>query len=116
MVKRIPAGMFRHQVTLQTQSTALDSYGQTSASTTAWGNDDTVRAHITTLSGREVEIARQIYPSATHRVTIEYLSSMDSTGATRKRVLFGERALFIGHVNNPDMENWHLELLCGEER
>lgn len=113
MAKRIQAGMLRHAVVIQSQSTSLDTYGQLADS---WSSDDTIRAHIETLSGREFELARQVYPNATHRVTLEYMSSMDTTGATRKRLLFGSKALFIGHVNNPDMENWHLELLCGEER
>ena len=116
MAKRIPAGMLRHRVAIQSNTTALDSFGHQVATSSGWTTDANVRAHIESLEGREAELAQQVYPNATRRVTIEYLSTLDTTGATRKRLLLGSRPLFIGHVNNPEFENWHLELLCGEER
>lgn len=105
--------MLRHEVSIQAKTTSLNTYGQAST-TGSWTTEKTVRAHIETLSGRELDLARQVFPTATRRVTIEYLSTMDSTGATQRRVLFGSRALYIGHIDNPEFENWHLELLCGE--
>lgn len=115
MARRIAAGMLRHTVSLQTQSTVADSFGQLSS--TAWGtNKSGLRAHIEVLSGSELELARQLYTQASHRVTIEYLPTLDTTGITHRRFLFGSRYLYIGHINNPEFENRHLEILCGEER
>lgn len=121
MSTRVPAGEMRHQVTIkehkiESGSTAVDTYGQVSASSTAWATGITTRAKIEQLSGRELELARQNYATATHRVTIDYNSTMNSTGATRRAVVFGSRFMFIGAVLNEDMENRQLQLLCGEER
>lgn len=121
MAKRIPAGEMRHKVIIKEHkfeagSTAYDSYGQLSTSSTAWNTGITTRAKIEQLSGNEAVIARQIYPSASHLITIDYNSTLASTDGARRQVLFGSRAMFIGAVLNPDMENIQLQLLCGEER
>ncbi len=121
MAKRIPAGDMRHLVTIkehkiEASSTAYDSYGQLSISSTAWATGITARAKIEQLSADELVIARQIYPSATYRVTVDYNSTLASTGGSRRAVVFGSRFLFIGGIINPDMENVQLQLLCGEER
>jgi head-tail adaptor len=121
MAKRIPAGEMRHYVTIKEHkidagTTAYDSFGQVSISTTAWTTGITTRAAIEQLSGDEAVVARQIYPRATHRVTVDYNSTLASTGGTRRAVVFGSRYLHIGAIINPDLENWQLQLLCGEER
>ncbi len=103
----------RQRIEVQTDIGTQDSYGQT---THDWTTDICLRAKIETLRGAEGELARQIYPHATHRVTTEYHTDLNSTGATRRRVKFGTRALHIGAIINPDEESFHLELLCGEER
>lgn len=111
----------RHYVTLkehkiESGSTAVDTYGQVSTSTTAWRSMTNARAKIEQLSGTEVEIARQLYPKASHMVTVDYNATLASTGGARRAVLFGSRWLFIGAVINPDLENRQLQLVCGEER
>jgi head-tail adaptor len=122
MVKRIPAGEMRHWVTIKEHkidlgSTAYDtSFGHVSVSSTAWVTAITTRAKIEQLSGNAWSVARELYPNATHRVTVDYNSTLASTGATRRAVVFGSRFMFIGGVLNPDLENVQLVLLCGEER
>lgn len=121
MAIRIPAGEMRHVVAIKEHkidagTTAYDTYGQVSVSTTAWATGITTRAKIEQLSGNESVIARQIYANATHRVTIDYNSTLASTGGARRAVVFGSRFLHIGAVINPDLENRQLQLLCGEER
>ena len=121
MIKRVPAGQMRHVVTIkdhkiESGSTAYDSYGQISVSTTALQTGIRTRAKIEQLTGEEAVIARQIYPKATYMVTVDYNSTLDSTGGSRRVVTFGNRKLHIGAVINPDMENRQLQLLCGEER
>jgi head-tail adaptor len=121
MAKRIPAGEMRHLVTIkehkiESGTTAYNTYGQVSVSTTAWQTGITTRAKIEQLSGSEAEVARQIYPLATHRVTIDYSSTLESTGGSRRAVVFGSRYLHIGAILNADLENVQLQLLCGEER
>ena len=121
MAKRIPAGLMRHKVTIkqhkvESATTAYDTYGQLSASSTAWTDVATVRAAVEQLGGSEAQIARQLYPNATYRVTVDYNSILASTGGSRRAVVFNSRFMYIGSVGNPDLENVQLELLCGEER
>lgn len=121
MSKRIPSGEMRHVVTLkehkiESGSTAVDSYGQLSVSTTAWRSVVSMRAKIDQLTGTELELARQLYPKATYEVTVDYQTTLASTGGARRALLFGSRWLHIGAVINPDMENRQLQLICGEER
>lgn len=121
MAKRIPAGEMRHLVTIkehkiETSSTAYDSYGNLSVSTTAWITGAAMRAKIEQLSGNELVIARQKYANANYQVTVDYNSTLASTGGTRRAVVFNSRFLHIGAIVNPDMENVQLQLLCGEER
>lgn len=121
MARRIAAGEMRHTVLIKEHkidagTTAYDTYGQVSTSTTAWTTTWTTRAKIDQLSGNESAIARQLYPAASHRVVVDYNSTLASTGATRRAVVFGNRWLHIGAVIDADLEHCQLELLCGEER
>jgi len=121
MARRIPAGEMRHTVEIrehkiESSTTAYDSFGQLSSSTTAWQRGITTRAKIEHLSGDELTIARQLYARASHRVTVDYNSTLDSTGGSRRAVVFGSRWLFVGSIVNDDLENRQLKLLCGEER
>jgi len=111
----------RHSVTIKEHkieagTTAYDTFGQLSQSSTAWVTGITTRAKIEQLSGDEATIARQIYPRASHRVVVDYNSTLASTGGSRRAVVFGSRFLYVGAVVNPDLENVQLHLLCGEER
>lgn len=121
MAKRIAAGLMRHVVTvkrhkIESASTAYDAFGQLSVSTTAWTAGVARRAAIEQLSGREAELARQLYPAASYRVTVDYDPTLASTGGSRLAVFYGSRVLNVGAVVNPDIENLQLQLLCGEER
>lgn len=120
-MRRTAAGEFRHPVVIKSHkieagTTAYDTYGQLSASSTAWTTIISRRAKIEQLSGDEALIARQIYPKATYRVTLDYDATLASTGGARRAVVFNSRFLYVGAVLNPDMENVELQLLCGEER
>lgn len=121
MAKRLPAGEFRHRVTIkehkiESSSTQYDSYGQLSTSSTARHTGIVTRAKIEELSGNELEIARQRYANARYQVTIDYNATLDSTGGSRREIVFGNRTLHIGAVMNTDMENVELVLLCGSEK
>jgi len=121
MAKRIPAGEMRHRVEIkqhriESGSTAYDSYGQLSVSSTALETLMYARAKIEQLSGQELEIARQLYPRAQYRITVDYDSTLASTGGARKSVVLNGRVMRIGGILNEDLENVQLQLLCGEER
>lgn len=121
MYRRVPAGEMRHTITIyrhkiETGSTVVDEYGQLSTSTTAKSVVSRPRAKVEQLAGDELELARQTYPEATYRATIDYIASLDSTGGTRRSITVGTKTLHIGAVINPDLENRQLQLLCGAER
>ena len=120
-MRRLAAGDLRHVVTvrqhkIEAGTTAYDTFGQLSVSSTAWTTLVTRRAKIEQLSGNEAIVARQLYPAASYRVTLDYDATLASTGGGRRAVVFANRFLFVGAVINPDMEDTQLELLCGEER
>jgi head-tail adaptor len=121
MAKRLASGEMRHTVIvmqhkIEAGTTAYDSYGQVSISTTAWDHGKRMRAKIEQLSGAELEVARQTYARASYRLTVDYNSTLASTGGGRRLVKFGTRQMFVGGVLNEDLENRQLQLLCGEER
>lgn len=113
MAKRIAAGEMRHYIEFQRDIGVLDAYGQIEHD---WQTDICMRAKIEVLRGEEGELARQVYPHATQRLTIDYHPDLNSTGVTQRRIRFGERTLHIGAVLNPDEEDIQLQLLCSEER
>jgi len=101
---------------IEAGSTAVDTYGQISASTTAWETGVVTRAKIEQLTGDEAIVARQVYARASHRLTIDYNSTLASTGGQRRAVEFEGRQMYIGGIIDTEMEHLQLILLCGEER
>lgn len=121
MYRRTQAGEKNKYVTIkrhkiESSSTSLDTYGQLSTSTTAQVKSFSAWAKVEQLAGDELVVARQIYPQATYRFTIDYNSTLDSTGGSRRAVEYNNKLYHIGSVINPDLENIELQLLCGTER
>lgn len=106
MAKR-GAGVLRHQVTLQSQSTAQNSYGE---AVRTWADLGTVWAQVSPVSARELFAAAQAQATTTHQITIRYRSDVTASC----RVKFGSRYFAIDGVLNPDERNWRLVLLCTE--
>ncbi len=105
----VAAGELRHVVTVQVRADTIGARGQRTA---AWVDEYTDRAKIETVSGRESESARQLYASASHRVTMRYRPGM----TPQKRLVLGSRVLEIGHVDDWEQRGrWHV-LLCSEDR
>jgi SPP1 family predicted phage head-tail adaptor len=67
-------------------------------------------ASIEQLSQRRLELARQLVSSATHEITIRYISGV-KFGC---RVLFDGRTFNIGNVNNLKEVNLLMVLTCTE--
>lgn len=109
---RLQSGQLRHKANLQSlQGSGKGTRGQ---SQRAWTNFAVnIPCEITPLSGREREIANQLFPSATHRVTCRYIK-----GASQKMrwtgLTLGERELNIEQVLNVDELNRVLVMTCGE--
>ena len=108
-MKSLRAGTLRHRTNITARSSTTGARGQRTGT-------DTVKVYswpcsIETLSGREGELARQVFPSATLKVVGRYPGL---TVTTEHFLKFGTRTLEIGHVNNVDQLNDQIELLCGE--
>ena len=102
------AGNLRHRVAIQTESTAVDSYGEPTAS---WSTDETVWASIEPTSGNEVDIGEGQAGIITHRIFMRYTAN----ATVSKRLLFGARVFGIVSVLNHEERNEFLELRCKEE-
>jgi hypothetical protein len=80
------------------------------------GEDETIYAEwpcsIETLSGSEVELARQNFASASLKVS-GHTDPKKLIHAT-DYLVFGARTLHVGFVNNIDQLGLEAELLCGE--
>ena len=104
----VRAGRLRHRVAIQSQSTTLDSYGETTGS---WTTDDTVWAAVEPVNGTERDIGEGVAGIVTHRVVMRYSSDV----SPKKRLLFGTRVLNILSSLNPDERDAQLTLMCLEE-
>ena len=104
----LKTGTLRHELVYQELTeTATGSRGQ---STATWTSVVTLKGSIRTLSGRELERARELVKEVTHEVVTHYHSDVDVKG----RFLFGTRVFNIGHVNNIEERNRKLVILCTE--
>ncbi len=103
------AGNLRHRITIQSRSAAVGTRGQ---STEAWSTVEKRWAEVTDLSGRELEQARQINASASHRVRIRGPRSYTLT--TKHRIVFGSLTLNIASIgfDEGDYQRDDLTLLC----
>ena len=104
----ITAGELKHRVSIQSESTAVDSYGEPTGS---WSTDSTVWASVKPRSANEQETG----DGQTGVVTISVIMRYTSDASPKKRLLFGSHVLGIISVINVDERNEHLELICQEE-
>ncbi len=104
------AGRLRHYVNVMTPATGTGTRGQRSGSDVQLLGS--VPAEVVTLSGRELESARQKYAEASIRVRLYADPSNPIT--TDNYLQFGARRLQIGYVNDVDQVGVELELLCSE--
>tara|TARA_R110000751_G_scaffold23055_4_gene64243 strand:- start:1700 stop:2026 length:327 start_codon:yes stop_codon:yes gene_type:complete len=102
------AGKLRHRVSIQTESTAVDTYGEPTAS---WSTDATVWASIEPTSGNEVSIGEGQAGIITHRIFMRYTAN----ASPKKRLLFGSRIFGIVTVLNHEERNEFMQLQCKEE-
>jgi len=105
------AAELKHLVTIeQKNQTGTGDRGQPVYTWTAFASN--VPARITPLTGRKLEIARQLVPTATHEVQTRWVSGVTA----HMRINFGGRILNVGNVNNKDELNFTLTYTCTEEQ
>jgi head-tail adaptor len=102
----------RHFITIKRPSSLTGTKGQRTGNDTILLRD--VPASVETLSGNELELARQTVANATHRVIV--WADPENPITTRDYCLFGARVLRIGHYDDPEQKGLEWVLLCSEER
>ena len=99
---------FDHKITIQ-QPTETQSYGEVSTSYTTfsivWAG---IASLMGTRAGREYYAAKQIIDESMFTFTIRYIADM----TTKMRILFNGNYYDIRDINNVDMKNVYLELIC----
>lgn len=106
------SGELRHTITITVPNvTGTDGLGENVyGSPTVVG---TVPAKIEPLSGRKLELARQIVPTATHEITIRYLAGVVPD---QGQVTFGSRTFNIGAVRDVMETQFAMVLTCTERQ
>jgi len=103
-------GELRHliTITLDVATGGVGDRGQGEYTTTTLGQ---MWAKIEPLTGRKMEIARQLVATATHTITCRPLDGV----IPACKVVFGDRTFNVGSVVNKLERGILLELLCSEE-
>jgi SPP1 family predicted phage head-tail adaptor len=101
-------GVYRHYISITLNSvTSQGDRGQSVFTPTTIGS---TFALLEPLSGRKLDLAKQVYAVATHEVRFPYMS-----GVTPEcQVVYGTRTFNIGSVRNEQENNWEMVLLCEE--
>jgi len=107
---RLSPGMMRHRVRILDPGATLDSYGQLTGTATARAEK---WASVEPLSGRELESARAVSATVTHRVRMWYTDRINPK--SQMLVLNTGKVLQVEAIIQPDMQREELELLCTEK-
>lgn len=105
------AGEFRHRIEVQTNTPTFDSHG---GEIPSWATTNTIWASVQTLTGRKLEIARQINARASVEVRTRLCSTGTGGFTTENRLLFGSRILEPIHTVNENERNVTLKGVCSE--
>ena len=108
MTSALDPGKLNRRITLQSQTTSQDAYGQ---QVKQWTNVLSVWASIHPASGKEVYATSGFVSEMSHVVTIRYTSTPIRTNT---RVLYGSRILLVQGVSDPEEAHIQLDLLCLE--
>ena len=100
-------GKRRHRITLQARVKTQNTTGE---KVPAYADYRTIWAKIETLTGRELENAKQVTSEVTHKVNIRYNSNVTVTN----RVKFRDRVFDINAALDPDERKKQLDLYCKE--
>jgi SPP1 family predicted phage head-tail adaptor len=103
----VRAGKLRHSVTIKSASASRDEFG---GSTDSWSTTEAIYVSIDPLTGRELEVARQVHGEAVCRIGMRYTTNAVITN----RIAFGSRTFEIVDVQNPEERNEEILCICKE--
>lgn len=102
------AGKLRHRIFIELTAETRTESGAVQRD---WSTLLQRWASVESTSGREQYFARQVYPTATHVVTMRYSDEV----TTDMRVKLGERFLYIDSVTDVDQRHIETRLICTEK-
>lgn len=113
LIPIIDSGTFRERITIQVPSLSPDGRG---GGVYGWSEVATVWARIQTR-GAVIFGNREIFEEAQMRARTEYLITIryGLTLTTAMRVIYKGLDLEIVSIENKDVVNWMVQLLCREE-
>jgi SPP1 family predicted phage head-tail adaptor len=112
MAASLDFGKWKHRISVQSRSSALDAFGQ---QTSAWSTVATVWADIVPSSGLEKQRAGMVGASLTHSVAVRYTPLfLPAITAAAYRILYGTRVLNITAVMDVGEEHVFILFDCVE--
>lgn len=103
-------GELRHRASIEGKPTTPAAVDTRGGSVAMWTARFSRWVKIEALSGRKLELARQLVPTCTHVVTLRYSPLV----TVRDRVIYKGRKLYVGHLNDVEERRVRLELTCTE--
>jgi len=101
------AGELKQRITIEQKN--LTGTGDRGQPVFTWETfKPNVPAKVEQLTGRKLELARQLVASASHEVTIRYLAGLDPT----MRVNFGGLILNIGNLSDKLSMHFEIKITC----
>jgi SPP1 family predicted phage head-tail adaptor len=104
-------GELRHRVEVQTNTPTKD---RTGGEVDSWATTSTIWAEVQTLTGRKLELARQIHAEATIQVRTRLCSTGTGAFDVSNRLKFGERIFEPVYTVNEHERNIMLMAICKE--
>ena len=105
------AGYLNKRITIQARTIARDTFG---GETITYTDLDTIWANITTVSGREYYLARQVNSEVEFEITVRYRTDINPTRRIKYSDATGTRYFEIKGSLDKDMRRTWLTLLCAE--
>jgi SPP1 family predicted phage head-tail adaptor len=109
MANSLGAGALNRKVTIVTQSSAHDSYGQPIEAWTPVLNH--IWAGISSPTGKQIYAAKGFVEVLSHVITIRYTRTPI---LPNMHVIYGTRKFIVNAIMNRDEANVELQLLCLE--
>lgn len=107
------AGDLRHQIEVQTYTPAVDSHGGQRGT---WATTATIWGSVQTLTGRKLELARQIDIEASVEIRTRYCGSGGVSGITHaNQLVYNDRILEIIIIVNENERNIMNRIICKEQ-
>lgn len=100
-------GELRHSVTIQTESTTQNTYGEYPDT---WSDVATVRAKIDPVRGKEYLAERHAQGETTYKVMARHHAGF----VQKNRLKFGSRYLYIEAVMDIEERGRYIEAICVE--